>query len=367
MYTIKKATETMTSHQRVLNTFNHEKTDRVPISYMTNPTIHAKVAKLLGIGTNDSETFMQALGVDDRCVGARFIGECKFKELEGRNVNPVSGNYTRWIDNESGGYYDYCDFPLEFATDEEIASFHVPSPDEFDYDTAIEEIKYWRNRGMAVQLGGAGTGDIINSTGMVMGMENTLVNLITENEAALELIDRRADLNIAILERLFEKASDDITYLALGEDLGTQHTPMISLELYRKVLRPRHQRYVDLAKVYNKPVMIHTCGSSSWVYNDFIEMGINCVDTLQPEATNMSPRYLVDTFGKKLSYRGCISTAGPLAFGGVGDIIKDVRDTLDIMMPNRGYFFAPTHEIQDNSPPENVIAMYQEAHNYGIY
>ncbi len=57
---------------------------------------------------------------------------------------------------------------------------------------------------------------------------------------------------------------------------------------------------VDLAKAFNLPVMIHTCGSSSWAYEDFIEMGVTVVDTLQPEATNMAPAYLKQQFG---SYR----------------------------------------------------------------
>lgn len=71
------------------------------------------------------------------------------------------------------------------------------------------------------------------------------------------------------------------------------------------MLRPIHQRYVDLAKAYNKPVMVHTCGCSSWVYEDFIQMGVNAVDTLQPEATNMDPKYLKEHFGGRLSFHGC--------------------------------------------------------------
>ena len=63
---------------------------------------------------------------------------------------------------------------------------------------------------------------------------------------------------------------------------------MISLELFRKHIRPRHQRFVDIAKSFGIPTIIHTCGSSSWAYEDFIAMGINGVDTLQPEAANMA-------------------------------------------------------------------------------
>jgi len=61
--------------------------------------------------------------------------------------------------------------------------------------------------------------------------------------------------------------------------------------------------------------MIHTCGSSSWAYEDFIEMGITVVDTLQPEAKDMAPEYLKKTFGGRLAFHGCISTAGPVASG----------------------------------------------------
>jgi uroporphyrinogen decarboxylase len=200
-----------------------------------------------------------------------------------------------------------------------------------------------------------------------MGMEDILVHLITENEAALEFVDRRNAMNLAVMERTLEMYRGKIDFMWVGEDLGTQNTPMISLDLFRKIFRPRHQKFIDLAKAYNLPVMIHTCGSSSWAYEDFIEMGMTGVDTLQPEATNMSPAYLKEHFGGRLSFRGCISTAGPLAYGTAQETEANVKDTLEIMMKGYGYHFAATHAIQDNSPTENVIAMYNAAHKYGVY
>jgi len=96
-------------------------------------------------------------------------------------------------------------------------------------------------------------------------------------------------------------------------------------------------------------------------------MGIKVVDTLQPEAYNMSPEYLKKTFGGRLAFHGCISTAGPIATGTVQEVIDDVKYTLEIMMPGGGYCLAPTHAIQDNSPTENVVAMYETAHKFGVY
>ena len=96
-------------------------------------------------------------------------------------------------------------------------------------------------------------------------------------------------------------------------------------------------------------------------------MGIHVVDTLQPEAKDMAPAYLKKTFGDRLAFHGCISTAGPVSFGTVDDVVADCRKTLEIMMPGGGYCFAPTHQLQDNSPTENVLAMYETAWQFGAY
>ena len=96
-------------------------------------------------------------------------------------------------------------------------------------------------------------------------------------------------------------------------------------------------------------------------------MGITAVDTLQPEAARMAPKYLKATFGDQLVFHGCISTAGPVAYGTVGETVAYCQHTLDIMMPGGGYCFASTHQLQDNSPTENVVAMYETARQYGQY
>ena len=72
-------------------------------------------------------------------------------------------------------------------------------------------------------------------------------------------------------------------------------------------------------------------------------------------------------YGDRLAFHGCISTAGPVAFGSVADVEADCLRTLEVMMPGGGYCFAPTHSLQDNSPTENVVAMYDAAHKYGRY
>ena len=357
--------ETMTSKERVKRTFNFEKCDRVPINYFANPTIHMNFAKAIGADDGNYEKVLDIIGADFRGIGAGYKGPMLFKQIDGLSVDPVYGYYTKLIHNEAGYYHDFCNFPLQNADDEIIADFPVPDPDDFDYSNIEAQLDYHKDK--AIHIGGAGTSDIINSTGRIMGMEETLVRLYSEDEATLKYLDRRLAMEMGTLERIMHKAKGRVDFLWLGEDLGTQIAPMISLDLYRKVFRPRHQKFIDFAKSYDLPVMIHTCGSSSWVYNDFIEMGINAVDTLQPEAANMDPRYLKENFGGKLCFHGCISTAGVLTDGGIKDVENNVKETIEIFRDLNCYMLSPTHMIQDNTPVENIIAMYEAAHKYGRY
>jgi uroporphyrinogen decarboxylase len=198
-------------------------------------------------------------------------------------------------------------------------------------------------------------------------MEQMFVDLALDEPAGLLLIDRMLAIQLEVVRREIEAAKGGVDFMWIGEDLGTQHTPLISMETFQKHIRPRHKPFFDLAKAYQLPVMMHTCGSSSWSYDEYIAMGLTAVDTLQPEAANMSPAYLKKRFGDRLAFHGCISTAGPVAFGTVNDVVADCRKTLEIMMPGGGYCFSPTHSLQDNCPTENVLAMYETAHKYGVY
>lgn len=358
------ARKPMSSKERVLTAFACQEPDRVPINYFANPGIDGRLKAHFGLAPDDHEGLRRALGVDFRSVSAPYIGPPLHAELPGRRVHPLWGFHTRYIEHESGAYWDYCDFPLKDADEEAVANWPMPSPDDYDYSQVAEACD--RYSAYAIN-GAAGYGDIINANGFLRGMEQTLIDLVTDNPAGLLLADRRMNILVEVTRRNLEAARGKIDFLWLGEDLGTQLGPMISLTTFRKHIRPRYQRFCDLARAYDIPIMMHSCGSSSWAFEDFIEMGIRVVDTLQPEAKDMAPEYLKAKYGGRLAFHGCISTAGPVAYGTVEDTIAYCRRTLEIMMPGGGYCFAPTHSLQDNSPTENVVAMYETAHRYGHY
>ncbi len=354
----------MTSRERVLTALAREQPDHVPVDYSANAGIDHRLKSYFGLAMDDHEGLLQKLGVDFRGVYPQYIGPKLHADIPERGVHVDDwGIHRVWVEHPSGGYWDYCDFPLQYATEDEIAAWPLPSPDNYDYSSIADSCK--KLGSLALYIGGAGIADIINCNGMLRTMEQTLVDLVTDEPAGLLLARRRLNIQLETLRRTLEAAQGRVDFIMMGEDLGTQRGPIISLELYRRCIRPLHQQVVDLAKCYGIPVMVHTCGSSSWVYEDFIAMGVTAVDTLQPEAVNMSPAYLKQTFGGRLAFHGCISTAGPVAYGTVADVVADCHKTLEIMKPGGGYCFAPTHSLQDNSPTENVIAMYDTARQYG--
>ena len=354
----------MNSKERVLTTFANQQPDRVPINYMSNPGIDGRLKEHFGLESDDKEGLRQALGVDFRPVSPTYVGPELHEDIPERGVTVDNwGRHRRWIEHQSGGYWDFCDFPLSDADEEEVSNWPMPNPDDYDYSDVYNSCE--RCEQFAIhQYGG---GDIIDGNGMIRGMEQTFVDLATDNPAGLLLADRRMEIQVEMSRRTLEAARGRIDIIWLAEDLGTQIAPLISMELFRKQIRPRYQKFCELAKAYDVFVMMHSCGSSSWAYEEFIEMGIHVVDTLQPEPKDMAPEYLKKKFGGRLAFHGCISTAGPVATGTVEETVAYCRRTLDIMMPGGGYCLSPTHALQDNSPTENVVAMYETAQTYGRY
>jgi hypothetical protein len=354
----------MTSKERVRTTFAHEEPDRAPVNYLANAEIDLALKRHFGLADDDGEGIARRLGVDFRGVWTPYIGHKRHADLPGVNVDEW-GVHRRWVEHETGGYWDYCDWPLANATLAEVEAWPLPSPDDYNYSAVAATCR--RQSEYFTFCGDAGVGDIINSNGMLRTMEQVLVDLISDDPAGLRLIDRRLAVKLEIVRRTLSAGAGMFDALWIGEDLGTQRGPTLSLELFRRHIRPRMQQFVDLAKAWHIPVIIHSCGSSSWAFDDFVEMGISIVDTLQPEAKDMAPAYLKRRYGQELCFHGMISTGGPLAYGSADDVARNVRETLATMMPGGGYALAPTHCIQSNSPVANVLALYETARAFGVY
>jgi uroporphyrinogen decarboxylase len=356
----------MTSKDRVLTAIAHAEPDRVPLNYIANPEIDRGLWAHFGLAAGDHEGLRLALGVDLRVVGPRYIGP-PMPDLGPDRIQGLWGTRMRRVGHGTGEYWDYAEWLLkDAATVEEIEAFPWhPTPDMFDYSVIPDQIA--ANAGYAIVLGGAGVPDLLNGSGMVYTPERVLMDLALEDPCLLRLFDIRTAFHVEWAARCLEAAAGGVDLFWMGDDFGSQRGPLISMAAFRKHIRPRHEQVIAVVKAAGLPVMLHSCGSTRAFMPDLIEMGVNVMDTLQPEAADMDPADLKAVFGDQLAFHGMISTAGAVATGGVADVEAEVTERLETMMPGGGYLLAPTHALQSNSPIENVVAMYETARRVGVY
>ncbi len=127
----------------------------------------------------------------------------------------------RYVENEYGAYYDFCDFPLKDADSEVIATYPFRNPDRFDYEAAMARLDEITAQGFA-SYGKSWAGRYFKLNRTLMGVEDALVNIAIEDEATLEMVDRRLNMQLAVTERLLDRAKGKIDFMWIGEDLGTQ-------------------------------------------------------------------------------------------------------------------------------------------------
>lgn len=356
---------TASPRERVRAFLARSHADRVPINYCANAGIDARLKAHFGLAAHDDEGLRLALGVDFRAVGPAWNGGRLHPELPGVEVNALWGFRTRWIAHASGGYHDFCDWPLRDADEAAVAAWALPDPDAWDYSAIPAQCAH--HAGFGLHLGDAGHGDILNGTGSLMGMERVYAALAGEDPAWELLVRRRLAHALAVTERGLAAAKGRIDFLWIGEDLGSQRGPLCSLATWRRVLRPWHQRLVDVARAHGAAVMLHTCGASSPFFDDLAAMGVAAIDTLQPDALGMEATRVKGGWGDRLAFHGGVGTGGVTANGSAAEAGAEAARVIATYMAGGGYAFSPAHALQDDTPIANVLAIYDAARTVGTY
>jgi uroporphyrinogen decarboxylase len=358
-------TATLTPRERVLGFLHRAPIDRIPVDYCANPGIDRRLKAHVGLAEHDDEGLRRALGVDFRGLGAAYTGPRLHPEQTGVQVDACFGIHTRWVEHATGGYQDFCDFPLATAARDAVAAWPFPDPDRFDYAGLAAQAAAWR--GFGVHLGNAGTGDVLNFSGALMGMARVYAALAEDDPAWHLLAERKIDCEVAVLERSLAACRGAVSFLWMGEDLGSQRGPLCSLATYRRIIAPLHRRILDLARSHDLPVMIHSCGSSRFAFADFAAMGIAAIDVLQPDAAGMDAVEIKAAFGDRLAFHGGIGTGGVVAHGTPAQAGAEAERVIRAYMPGGGYAFSPAHALQDDTPVANVLAIYDAARRVGAY
>ncbi|MFO0930879.1 MAG: uroporphyrinogen decarboxylase family protein [Gemmataceae bacterium] len=165
--------------------------------------------------------------------------------------------------------------------------------------------------------------------------------------------------NLKLLIDLF----GDLVQVALitGTDFGTQRGPFISVAAYRDLFKPFHKQVNDLIHSRSRwRTFIHSCGSIYQLLPDFIEAGFDVLNPVQCSAAEMDAPRLKREFGKDIVFwGGGVDTQKTLAFGTPDEVYREVRDRIALFNRDGGFVFNSVHNVQGNSPLENVEAMFR--------
>jgi uroporphyrinogen decarboxylase len=113
-------------------------------------------------------------------------------------------------------------------------------------------------------------------------------------------------------------------------------------------------------------IVFHSDGNIVALLDDFAEMGVDAINPVQPSAVGDTAE-LKKRFGHKLAFVGGIDTQAVLSFGSPADVAGEVRRRIRDLGPQGGYVLAAVHSIQADVPPENILAMCDEAVVFGKY
>lgn len=189
------------------------------------------------------------------------------------------------------------------------------------------------------------------------GIENFLADMAGEPEFAKSLLSRIIDRNMVMLENIL--GAREIDGVLLGSDWGTQLDLIMSPDTWQEMIRPGEQREYDLIHSYGKDVWVHSCGNVQKVIPSLIDMGLDVLNPVQPEAMDLAT--LKKEYGDKLTFWGGISTQQALPFGTPEEVKQETRRVRDLMSQGGGYILGPAQQIQGDVPADNIVALIETA------
>ncbi|MHC4619529.1 MAG: uroporphyrinogen decarboxylase family protein [Planctomycetota bacterium] len=384
--------ETMTSRERVLKALNHEIPDRVPIDLGGFQTgIHKKAySELLGylgfeedVVTLDpvqqlarpSEEVLKRFKVDIRYVCAHgpdsFKGGIEQNTRAGRLWHDLKDEFgVVWsMPDDQQLYMDISHHPLAEATVDDIAEYPFPDGGDATRFTGVRE-QALRIRNETPYAVSTGIGGVVYEYCWYMrGLERWFLDMI-ENPAFCEaLLDKTLKFWMDYHTGFMAEVGDIVDVVMIGDDLAGQHGPLFSPEFYRRIVKPRQKKLVQHIKsLTNAKIWYHTCGSCVEYIPDLIDNGVDILNPIQISAERMDPKELKDRFGQKMVlWGGAIDTQHVLPFDRPDEIREHVRKNIEIFKPGGGYVFNNVHNIQAGVPPENIVALFDAAYEYGFY
>jgi uroporphyrinogen decarboxylase len=277
-----------------------------------------------------------------------------------------------WRQPQDGGFfYDMFDHPLSRAeTIDDIRNYPWPDPTDPARFAGLQEgaRHVAQDLNELVIAGGMAAG-FFEITCWTRGYARVYPDLVNNLKWLEYLMDTIVDLKLAYWEIALPLLGDNVDVVQEADDLAGQFGLLISPEIYRKVIKPRHKKIVDFLKARtDAKVFYHCCGAIRDIIPDLIDTGFDIINPVQVSAKGMESKALKRDFGKDIVFwGGAVDTQGVFTDGTPKQVYDEVRRRIDDFGPDGGFVAAAVHNIQANVPPENIMAMWEAVQDYGAY
>ena len=358
----------MLPRERLLTACRRGQPDRVPYTFSFTPYVQQVFERETG-ATDAAEYFefdARSVGLEPTKKQTDFT--CYYSDVD----LPDNAEFDEWgvalvppaAEDPSTRHFRHRISPLRNATStEEVEAFPFPDLDaDYRSEGMAAEVESIKARGLTVQ-GGIGF-STFDYSWLVRGIDNFMMDMIANPEMTAAIMDRV----VAILRgaiRNYVQAGVDI--VIWGEDVGTERAMMISPAIWRQWIKPRFRSMIQAAKAINPDVVIwyHSCGYIEPIIPDLIEIGVEVLNPIQPEA--MDPARIKRLFGDHLAFWGTVGVQRTMPFGTPDDVRAEVKERIETVGKGGGFVLAPAHVLEPEVPWQNVLAFVEAARQYGRY
>ncbi len=249
--------------------------------------------------------------------------------------------------------------PLKGADLKEILDYPYPTVDEHELKAFSEKVDSLHSKGLATF--GFMQMTIWEASWYLRSMDELFMDMMSENDCATALLDKLTDFACS-KAKAYAQAGIDI--LSLGDDIGTQTSLMMDIELWEKWLQPRLSKVIQTAKAINPDILIfyHSCGYITPFIERLAETGVEILNPVQPECMSFDDVH--KRFGERLSFWGTIGTQSLLPYGTAGEVYNQTLRNLEKCGTRGGIVIGPTHIVEPEVPWENLTAIIRAVKDF---
>jgi uroporphyrinogen decarboxylase len=367
---------TWTHRERVLAAFAHQEPDRVPIDMMGNATMlvdqtyfvlrnHLGLAPIPPVrrGTTANyydERILAHLDIDFRRIFLRERPAAWAAPDDGPFGDPWGIRFAR-----SGPFVNLLESPLRnAATVEQVVSHAWPRADDlFSAAGLVEEARrMYDETDYALVARNPVTAGFLDRACQLMGATEFLTCLAAAPEVAHAIIAHLLAIYKDIYAMFLDAVGPYVQMVEVADDLGTQNGLLISPKMYREFIKPAERELYGLIheKAPHAALFRHCDGTIAPLIPDLIEVGVDVLNPVQTSSKGMVAQHLKATFGKTITFHGSVEGMERP----IDCLVTEVKQRIEAFASGGGFVLASCNHMV-NVPPENILAMFATAREYG--